>query len=211
MLKILKCIFYLIIIFCTIKCTIHDYSTSLNLPVNEFEKGYKKINLSYEILPGADPRPSHTNGGSITATFGFAGNNGIDTKIWSSENNFGISTNLYFSKIISDNFRFYSCPRIGFTTDVFGNGLALGCSGIFQKTFNNNSFYSGIGLAFGKELSDPIVGNIILLNIGFSKRIKNLYLNIEFNPSLQKWLGNTRNETNYFGVANSSFSIGYVF
>ena len=181
------------------------------MPVDEFEKGYKKINLSYEILPGADPRPSHTNGGSITATFGFVGNNGIDTKIWSSENNFGISTNLYFSKIISDNFRFYSCPRIGFTTDVFGNGLALGCSGIFQKTFNNNSFYSGIGLAFGKELSDPIVGNIILLNIGFSKRIKNLYLNIEFNPSLQKWLGNTRNETNYFGVANSSFSIGYVF
>ena len=108
-------------------------------------------------------------------------------------------------------FRITSCPRIGFTTDVFGNGLALGYSGIFQKTFNNNSFYSGIGLAFGKELSDPIVGNIILLNIGFSKRIKNLYLNIEFNPSLQKWLGNTRNETNYFGVANSSFSIGYVF
>ena len=71
MFKILKCIFYIIIIFCTIKCTIHDYSTSLNLPVNEFEKGYKKINLSYEILPGADPRPSHTNGGSITATFGF--------------------------------------------------------------------------------------------------------------------------------------------
>ena len=98
MLKILKCIFYIIIIFCTIKCTIHDYSTSLNLPVNEFEKGYKKINLSYEILPGADPRPSHTNGGSITATFGFVGNNGIDSKIWVSENNFEFQQIYIFQK-----------------------------------------------------------------------------------------------------------------
>jgi len=210
MIKFLRCFFSFLIILSLTNCQTHYYSTSLNLPVNKFQKGYKKFNTSYEVLPSAENDPDHIPAASITGTFGLDENKGVDAKIWLCDMNVGISANLYYGKEISENSMFYSCPRIGFTSDVWGLGLGLGYSGIYQKTFKNKfSLFSGFGLAFGTDLTElDEFGNILLLNLGLSQRIKNLYLSIEFNPSLQNYLFE---QTRYFGVANTSFSIGYVF
>tara|TARA_Y100000589_G_C27186229_1_gene642788 strand:- start:193 stop:861 length:669 start_codon:yes stop_codon:yes gene_type:complete len=212
MMKFVRCFFCCLVIFSLINCQTHYYSTSLNLPVNKFQKGYKKFNTSFEILPSAEDEYIHDYkpAASFTATFGLDENKGVDTKIWICNMNVGISANLYYGKEISENSRFYSCPRIGLTSDVWGLGLGLGYSGIYQKTFKNKfSFFSGLGLAFGTDLTElDEFGNILLLNLGLSQRIKNLYLSIEFNPSLQKYIFE---QSRYFGVANTSFSVGYVF
>ena len=189
------------------QCSSHYYSTSIVLPPSKIEKGDLDLNLGIEVMPEADSEPDHSFGGSLSATFGLDELRGLNTRLFMSDTNLGISATLLKGTALTDDSRIYSCPRFGFTYDIFGLGVGLGYELIYQKSFYNSSFYSGIGVAYGTEIIDfssDQFGIAFISNLGYSTIYSpNLRVSFELNPIVQIYEGSL------YPVINSSISVGY--
>ena len=85
--------------------------------------------------------------------------------------------------------------------------MGLGYELIYQKSFKNSSFYSGIGVAYGTEIlefSPDEFGIALISNLGYSSIYSsNLRCSFELNPIIQIYEGS------FYPVINSSISLGY--
>ncbi|MAO45788.1 MAG: hypothetical protein CL823_01415, partial [Crocinitomicaceae bacterium] len=191
-----------------VSCDYHHYTTSLVLPPKPIEKGQIDVNGGIEIMPASTDEPIHAPGISVSSTFGIDHLKGINTRLfWADDVNGGLSVSLLKGEEMSKNRRIYHCPRIGTTIGGYGTGIALGYEFIFQKSFNNASFYTGIGVGVGADADDLFgdYGTALTSKFGLSIMSKeNLRLSLEFNPIIQSYEGEGT------AVYNSSISVGYL-
>ena len=192
-----------------VNCDYHHYTTSLVLPPLPIEKGQIDINGGVEIMPASTDEPIHAPGISVSSTFGIGELKGINTRLFlETEENVGVIISFINGKELTNNSRIYHCPRIGCTIGLFGTGIATGYELLYQKSFENSSIYTGLGVGFGADADDLFgdYGTALTSKFGFSiMSPKNLRLSLEFNPIIQSYEGET------FPVYNSSISIGYLF
>ena len=196
-----------------VNCDYHHYTTSLVLPPSPIEKGQIDVNGGIEIMPASTDEPIYVKGFSGSVTCGFDNLKGINTRIfYADEYNFGLSVSLLKGKELSNNSRLYHCPRVGVTI-ALGSGLALGYECLYQKSFKNASFYTGLGAGYGADTESFIedgslfgdYGTGLTSKFGFSiKSPNNLRLSLEFNPIIQSYEGAI------FPVYNSSVSVGFL-